>query len=352
MENNQPKQTPFSQKSVLLQHFQQHISKTMPLDKDSTIMLYEIQRLDHTARAHSLPQTYLLELIITEADGSYEFKKIVLKRLTPKTLISGNVKLQSKDFSMIQSVQIPRIIHSDFDSGYVLKEFIHGKEVAYLLGQIVDQGYIKNWQKKVFEKIGQGIAEIHTKLKIIHSDPILINWIYTTKTDNLSLIDWEWAGRGDPAYDLSRLIYDIGRHVSQLKYCLGLKKTNEIYDVFNAICLAIINGYTNSSKNREIIRKSASFWIHYSFSVTARIHEIIFQCCGFPIPKTFMFLRRLPDSFLSYMIKKDQTTIRKILGIFTRLISLTLLVSGKRNRKEISHKFKKLTQMFRREMKK
>jgi tRNA A-37 threonylcarbamoyl transferase component Bud32 len=350
MKNIQPNQIPFLQKSVLLKHFHQYISKNMPLDNDSKITLCDIQRLDYSG-TNSPAQSYLLKLIITRVDGSSECKKIVLKCLNQNFPIKGYDELQSKDFSMIQSVQIPKIIQIDVVSGYVLTEFLSGKEITHLLDEIINQGYIKNWQKKIFERIGQALAEIHIKLKIIHSDSRLVNWIYNSETDKISLIDWEWAGRGDPAWDLSRLIYDVGRRVSRLESPLGLKRTNEIYDIFDAIFLAIINGYAASSKNREIVRKSASFWIHHSFSVTTGMHEIIFHHCGFPLPKAFIFLRGLPDSILSNMMKEDQTFIRKIFRIFTQLSSLILLVSGKRKRKDISRAFKRLTQMFAREIK-
>ena len=351
MNNVQLKKIPFPQKSVLLEHLQQYLPKVMHLEKDSTITSFEIRRLKYT-RIDSLPQTYLLELEIKGMDDSFESKKIVLKHLNPKDLIYSGFALKLKDFSMIKSIQIPRMIYMDFDLGYVLKEFKPGKDVGYLLDQIIDQGYIKNWQKKVFEKIGEGLAEIHTKLNIIHCDPILVNWIYNTENDDVSLIDWEWAGRGDPAWDFSRLIYDIGRHVSRQKYRLGFKRINELYDIFDTVCLTLINGYTKISENRQIIRKSANYWMHYSFSVSAEFHEIIFRYCDLPQPREFIFLKRLPNSIFSSMIKKDPSFLRTLFRIFTKISSLVLLVSSKRKRKDISRTFKRLTQMFKREIRK
>jgi tRNA A-37 threonylcarbamoyl transferase component Bud32 len=346
------KQISFSQKSDMFRHFQKYVIENMQYDEDSTIKLCEIQRLDDSG-IKSPTQSYLLKLKIEKADRSCEFRKIVLKRLNPKTLKYGIATLLSKDFSIIRSVQIPRIIHANSDSGYVLKEFVPGIEVTFFLCQIVDQGYINKQQKKVFKKMGQGLAEIHTRLEIIHNDPTLVNWIYFKEKDNVFLIDWEWGGRGDPAWDLSRLIYDIGRFVSQLTHNSSLKRTDEIYAILNDISLAITNGYANSSKKkREIVRKSASYWIHYSFSVKPEIHDIIFQSCGFPPPPAFVFFRKLLDALHLSRLKKEQTIIRKIFRLFTRLISVTLLVGGKRKRGERIHEFKKLTKLFVRKMKK
>ncbi|MBN1618451.1 phosphotransferase [Candidatus Dojkabacteria bacterium] len=320
----------------------------MPLSKDSTITSYEIIRLKYGGLS-SLPQTYLLKLEIKGVDGSCESKKIVLKHLNPNDLIN-NSTLELKDFSRVQSIKVPRTIYADFDLGYIFREFKPGKEVAHLLDQILYQGYIKNWQKKVFKRIGQGLAEIHTKLNIIHCDPLLFNWIYDAEKDELSLIDWEWLGEGDPAWDLSRIIYDVGRHVSRQKYRSGSKRINELYHIFNAVYLEVINGYAEISKNKEIIRKSANYWMHYSFSVTAEIHEIIFRSCDLPLPRGFTFLRRLPDSIFSKMLKEDSSFFRRLFRIFTKLSSLVLLVSSKRGRKDVSRTFKRLTKMFKREI--
>jgi len=346
----QIKEIPFFQKSVIIEDLQQRLSEIMPFDKDSIVTLYKIQRLKYTG-IDSLPQIYLIELEIKEVDGSYTFKKFVLKHLNSKNLVSGNVaRLELNDLSMIQSVQIPRLIYSNFDLGYELHEFKPGTDVAYLLDQILDHGYIKNWQKKVFANIGQGLAEIHTKLNIIHCDPIIVNWIYNKEKNELSLIDWEWVGGGDPAWDLSRLIYDIARHVSRKKYSLGFKRKNEICDIFDAVCLAIINGYAEVTKNKEIIRKCANYWMHYSFSVTPELHEIIFRYCDLPPPRGFMFLRILPAAIFSNMIKEDLTFLRKLFRIFTKLSSLVLLVASKRKGKDIFRTLKRLTQMFKREI--
>ncbi|MGD9130320.1 MAG: hypothetical protein PVH73_01940 [Candidatus Bathyarchaeota archaeon] len=348
----QTNQTPFSQKLATFQYFQNYVSENMRQDKDSTVKLCEIQRLGDSG-IKSPTQSYLLKLKIEKADRSCEFEEIVFKCSNPKILQYGITLLQSKDFSTIKSIQIPRIIHANYDLGYVLKQFAPGMEITFFLGQIFEQGYINNQQKKVFKKMGKGLAEIHTRLKIVHNDATLVNWIYFKEKGNVSLIDWEWGGRGDPAWDLSRLIYDLGRFVSQFTHGLSLKRTDEIYDIFTGITSAITNGYANSSKKkRKIVRKLASYWIHYSFSVKPEIHEIIFQCCDIPLPQKFIVFRRLLHAIHFYRLKKDQTIMRKIFGIFARFVSVTMLVSGKRKRSEKLHEFTKLTKLFARELKK
>lgn len=350
MEKIKAKQTPSSLQEDLISHFQLYVSKNMPLKKGSKIKLYDAHRLDYS-KTDSLAQSYLLKLIISNMDDSPQFKRIVLKRLHQDFPILGYSSLKSKNFSDIQSVQIPEIIHIDTGLGYVLTEFLSGKEITYLFDQIFDQGHIKPWQKKIFERIGEGLAEIHLKLKIIHSDSRLVNWIYAPETGEISLIDWEWAGQGDPAWDLSRLIYSAARRASRLKYNSSFEKSEEIYDIFNGICSSIIDGYIILSENEEIIKKTASYWMHHSFSVTAEIHEIIFRCCGFAKPKEFIFLKKIPDPIISKMINEDSTFIKKIFRISTKLGSLILLVSSKRKAEDVSHTFRRLKQMFAREIK-
>lgn len=324
------KQVHFPQKAALLRYFQWNISRTINRDKDSDVTVYNIKRL--ASNGKSSPNTsYLLELISKRADGSLESKKIVAKYLSSNHNLYANLKLHAKDLLKTRSVRIPKIIHVNLESGYVFTEFIPGTNVENTLRQIILQKRIKNWQKRLFEEMGQGLAEINLKLKIVHGDPRTANWIYEDGKEKPALIDWENAGRGDPAWDLSRLIYDVGRRISHLIYDLGLETQDGITDLFDAICLAIITGYAKVDGGKEIIRQSAGYWVHYAFSVIPKIHERIFQHCRIPLPNGFRILRWLPAPILSTRIMKKQSAAKRLMKICTRICSIILLILRKRN---------------------
>lgn len=324
------KQVHSPQKTVLLRYFQRNVSRIMNRDKDSNVTVYNIHQ--SASNGISSPdQSYLLELILKRADGSLEFKKIVAKPLGSNHELYVNLKLHEKHFLKIRSVRIPKIIHVDLESGYVFKEFITGTNVENILHQIILQKRIKNWQKRLFEEIGQGLSEINLKLKIVHGDPRTANWIYEEGKEKLSLIDWECAGKSDPAWDLSSLIYDVGRRVSYLIYDLGLERQDGITDLFDAICLAIITGYAKVDGDKEIIRQSAGYWVHHAFSVIPEIHEKIFQHCRIPLPSGFRVLRWLPAPILSTTIMKKQSVAKRLMKICTRICSIILLILVKRN---------------------
>ena len=350
METELEKQIHFPQKSNLLRHFQQYIPRTIHTDKNSNVTVYDIQRLTRNGKS-SPNKSYLLELILEWVDGSYEFKKLVVKHLRSNIGFYQNIKQYSKHFFKIRSVRTPKIIHIDQESGYVFIEFVPGTNVANIVRQIILQRRIKHWQKRLLQKVGEGLAEIHLKLKMIHGDPRIVNWIFEERREKVYLIDWEWAGKGDPAWDLSWLIYDVGREVSQLIYELGLDTEDEIIDLCDAIFSTITTGYAKSCNDREIIRQSAGYWIHYALSVIPKIHERIFQHCRNPLPRGFRFIRYLPAPIVSTMIVKEQSITKRLMKAYARILSVIFLLRGKRNRKHGSDEFRKLALKFMREMK-
>ncbi len=324
------KQVNFPKKAALLRYFQRKVSRTINRDKYSDVTVYNIQRLAGKGISSS-GQSYLLELVSKRADGSLEFKKIVAKPIGSNHELYANLKLHEKHFLKIRSVRIPKIIHVDLESGYVFTEFLTGTNVENILHQIILQKHIKNWQKRLFEEIGQGLAEINLKLKIVHGDPITANWICEEGREKLSLIDWECAGKGDPAWDLSSLIYDVGRIISHLSYDSGLERQDGITDLFDAICLAIITGYAKVDGDKEIIRQSAGYWTHHVFSVIPKIHEKLFQHCHIPLPSGFRVLRWLPAPIFSTTIVKKQSVAKRLMKICTRIDHIILLILVKRN---------------------
>jgi len=333
---------------IFLRYIQRNISRILNHGKDSDVAIYNIQRQKGWTNA-----TYLVELISKKADGSSEFKKIVGKHLLAKGTNDRTgylLALYGKHFLQIRrvplpqeriraelycaqkmkkaKVRMPKIIFTDFESGYIFTEFIKGIKVDDMVHQIFFQKCIKNWQKKLFQEIGQGLAEINLKLKIVHGDTCITNWIYEEERGKLVLTDWECAGKGDPAWDLAHLIYEVGAD-------LGMQ--HETTELFDDIYLAIITGYAMVDVEEEIIRRFSGFWVHHALSVPLKIHEKIFQHQGIPLPRGFRTLRWLHAPVInehSPITKKQSVVNRLIFRLWKIAITFyrfMLLILGKTN---------------------
>ena len=336
------------EKEVFLRYLQRNISRIVNHGKDSDVAIYNIRRLKGTANA-----TYLVELISKKADGSSEFKKIVGRHLLAKGTYERTgyfLALYGKHFLQIRrvplpqeriraelycaqkmeeaKVRMPKIIHADLESGYIFTEFIRGTNVEDIVHQIFLQKRIKNWQKKLFEEIGQGLAEINLKLKIVHGDTSTTNWIYEEGRGKPFLTDWECAGKGDPAWDLAHLIYEVGA---------DLGTQHETIDLFDDIYLAIIRGYAKVDVDEEIVRRFAGYWVHHALSVPPKIHEKIFQHQSIPLPRGFRVLRWLHAPVInghSPITKKQSVVNRLIFRSWKTCITFyrfMLLILGKTN---------------------
>ncbi len=269
-----------------------------------------------------------------KSDGSSESKKIVAKPLSSNQEVYENLRLLEKDFLKVRLVRIPKVICVDLESDYVFTEYVTGTNVENILHQVILQRHFNIRQKRLFEEIGQGLAEINLKLEMIHGDPRTANWIFggcVRARKKLSLIDWECAGKSDPAWDLSSLIYSVGRSVSYLLCDLSLERKDDLIDLFDAICSAIIAGYAKVDGGRKVIKQSAGYWVYHVLSVIPEIHERIFQHCRTPLPNGFGFLRWLPPSILSTTIVKKKSVARLLLKVCTRVSSIILLILVKRN---------------------
>lgn len=349
------RQAHLSEKEVFLKYLQRNISRIVNHGKDSDIAIYNIQRLQSVG----MNAPFLVELISKRTDGSTEFKKILGKRLLDKATYAHTkqfITLYGKHFLKIRrvplpqekiraelycaqkmkeaKVRMPKIIHVDLEHSYIFTEFIRGMNVENIVHQIFLRKHITNWQKKLFEKIGQGLAEINLKLKTVHGDTNLTNWIYEEERGKLFLVDWEFAGKGDPAWDLAHLIYDVGRRFSHLIYDLGLETQDETIDLFDDIYLAITTGYAKVDVDKEIVRRFAGYWLHYALMVTPKIHEKIFQHQGIPLPRGFRALRWLKAPVIPTITKKQSVTKRLVFRLWKTCITFyrfMLLILGKTN---------------------
>lgn len=350
------RQVNLSEKEVFLELFQRNISRIMNHGKDSDVAISNIQRLGRERAVFN--STYMVELISKRVEGSLEFKNIVGKHVQCKTydFVKHFIKVYGKHFLKIRrvplaqeriraelycaqkmkeaKVSMPKIIHIDFESGYIFTEFIRGTNVENIVHQIFRQKHIKNWQKHLFEEIGEGLAEINLRFKTVHGDPATPNWIYEEGRKKLFLIDWEYAGKGDPAWDLANLIYDVGQRFTHLIDDLSLGMQDETIDLFGDICLAITTGYAKVDVDKEIVRRFPGYWLHFALSVTPKIHKKIFQHQGIPLPRGFRALRWLRAPVTPTMAKKQSVAKRLIFQLWKTCITFyrfMLLILGKTN---------------------
>ena len=140
----------------------------MSQSNDLNINISNCQRLENNGFS-SKNESYLIEFNLEKSDGT-EFKKIIVKNPSLGHKMYYYIKTHNIGISKIlesKSIKIPKIFHIDQKSGYVFREFISGSKIETIIHQIILQKQIKNWQKKIFQKIGLGLAEINQKLKIL-----------------------------------------------------------------------------------------------------------------------------------------------------------------------------------------
>jgi len=275
---------------------QRTISTIMGCENVSDVTISAVHLLESIGRIGSNNESYLVEFLLERSECSLKPNKIVAKHVGSNKRLYEHLKNNKKSFSKISSIKIPLIKYIDISSGFIFRDFITGTNIDEILLQILSQKCVKNWQKLLFEKIGLGLAELNLKLKIVHGDSRTANWIFEKEHRTLYLIDWDEAGIGDPAYDLSKLIYSIGRKFSKNIYYYDLKTQNQIIYLFDQLCLAIMTGYSKVDLDRSVIRQSTNFWTHYLFSVHPQIHERIFFHSNH-LPRVFRVIRILLAPF-------------------------------------------------------
>ena len=296
LEIKKNEQIPFFQKIDHELFFQQAISTIMGCGNVSEVTISAVHLLDSIGRIGSNNESYLVDFLLQRRDGSLKPNKIVVKHVGSNKRLYKHLKNNEKSFSNILSIKIPSIKYIDIRSGFIFRDFITGTSIDEILVQIMLQNRIKNWQKLLFEKIGLGLAELNLNLKIVHGDSRTANWIFEEENRTVYLIDWDDAGIGDPAYDLSKLIYSIGRKFSKIIYNYDLETQIQMIYLFDQLCLAIITGYSKVDLDRSIIKQLATYWIHYLFSVHPQIHERIFFHSNH-LPRVFRVIRILLAPF-------------------------------------------------------
>ncbi|MEJ2271130.1 MAG: aminoglycoside phosphotransferase family protein [Candidatus Bathyarchaeota archaeon] len=267
-------ETVFSKK-LAKKLFQKTISKFVS-NNNSIVTISDIHILESIGRRAPKNESYLVEFVLHKKGVLSKCNKIVAKQPSPNQKFYSHLKFNEKYFSKILSIKIPEIKYIDFNSGFIFRDFISGKSIDVILDQILLQKYIQDWNLILFERIGQGLAELNYNLNIIHGDSRTSNWIFDEKENIIYLIDWDVAGTGDPAYDLSKLVYSIGRKFSKLIDISDFETRLKLINIFDQLCSAIISGYSRVDLDKLTIRKFSKYWIHYIFSVSPQIHKIIF----------------------------------------------------------------------------
>ena len=295
LETNVGSQIDFSQE-IDVKLFQKIISKFVVGNSSSIIKISDIRLLESLGRRGSNNESYLVEYVLQKKDGSSKYNKIVAKQPSPNQKLYYHLKINEKYFSNIFSIKIPVIRYVDFNSGYIFRDFISGKNVDEIINQILLKKCIKDWQIDLFKKMGEGLAELNYNLNIIHGDSRTSNWIIEKDRNILYLIDWDVAGIGDPAYDLSKLIYSIGRKFSKILNISDLESKAKIINLFDQLCFALVKGYSKIDTDQLTIRNFSKYWIYYIFSVSPQIHERIFYYSKYST-KNFRIIKKILPPF-------------------------------------------------------
>jgi len=335
-------------KENFLKYFKENISKITNIHEDCEIAIRKIKRLTGTVNS-----TYQIELLIKWADGLSSLIRIVGKCLTTKATYqrtSSFLKLYGKQILPIRPisypserikaelacsqkmrgtrVRMPDIIFSDIHDGYIFTAFVQGVTVENIVFHISRNQLLEKWHINLFEEIGRGLAEINFKLRIVHGDTATVNWIYVQNDGYLFLTDWETAGKGDPAWDLAHLIYEIAEN---------LENNQQSIVLFDKILQAVIKGYEEIDINRGVINRFPTYWMNHALSISTQTHLRIFQYMKVPIPKEFRFFSRLQSLYVNKNLPAIYNKlilnhlIFRIIRASLSLINILNLITGRTN---------------------
>ncbi|MEJ2242061.1 MAG: aminoglycoside phosphotransferase family protein [Candidatus Bathyarchaeota archaeon] len=269
------KQTDFFKKIDINQFFHKSISTFMHCDDNHFVNISDIKIMESVGRRGLENRSYLVEFKIQEPNG-LKSDKIIAKQINKNLKFYSHLKINENYFSKTLSIKIPVIKHIDYNFGFIFREYIFGTNIDEILNQIFLQKSVEDWHIRLFENIGRGLAELNHNLNMVHGDSRTSNWIFDDKNNIIFLIDWDVAGIGDPGYDLSKLIYSIGRKFSKTIRMSDLESQDQMIMLFDQICLAILTGYSKIDLAQSTIKNFTKYGIYYVFSVSPQIHKRIF----------------------------------------------------------------------------
>lgn len=247
---------------------------------------------------------FLVELRVNNSKGDQMHKKIMAKFFTIKgtfnrtksailvyglqqVLKTGGIltaqkrietEMNSLQKMRVASISVPEVLYADLQNCYLFTEYKDGINLDKIIHDIRRRKLIRDWEIELLERMGQRMAEINIKAGITHGDASHTNWIYNPKTNEIYLTDWELAGRADPAWDLAKLIYELGADIDDP-------------DVFEKMVTAVIKGYSNIDTSERIIGQFHKYWPYFILFVPAAIHERVFELRNISKPRLLSFMR-------------------------------------------------------------
>ena len=295
-----------STENALFSYLQQNAPLIMEVNNKECIEIKKLKVKQLTGR-YTTNLNFLVELMVKNSKGDQMHKKIMTKFFTIKgtlnrtrfvILVYGLRVLKTRgiltakkrieaEMNSLQKLRaagiiVPEVLYADLQNSYLFTEYKEGINLDKIIHDIQRRKLIRDWEIELLERIGQRMAEINIKVGITHGDASHVNWIYNSKTNEIYLMDWECAGRADPAWDLAELIYELGGDIDDP-------------DLFEKMVTAVIKGYSNIDTSERIIGQFHKYWTYFILSVPAAIHERVFEFRNISKPRLLSFMRLLPN---------------------------------------------------------
>lgn len=299
--------TSHSPKNALFLYLKQNTPLIMGVNNKECIEIKNLKVKQLTGGRSNL--TFLVELMVKNSKGEQIHKKIMakffhkkgtinrtksvlsvygLRELKTRGILTAKKRIEAEMNSLQKlraaGIDVPEVLYADLQNGYLFREYKEGINLDRIIHDIQRRKLIRDWEIELLERIGQRIAEINIKVGITHGEPSPVNWIYNQKTSEIYIIDWELAGRADPAMDLADLIYVLGLDVDDL-------------DLFEKMATAVIKGYSNIDTSQRIIGQFHKYWPYFIPYVPAAILERVFELRNISKPRLLSFIRHFPFLF-------------------------------------------------------
>jgi len=313
-----------STENALFLYLQQKAPLILGINNKACIEIKNLEIKPVTGLCTNL--NFLVDLMVKNSKGDLIHKKLMAKFFTMKgtftrmresILVNGlqqvlktsgiltakkrmGIEKNSLHRLRVAGISAPEVLYADLQNCCLFTDY---KEGCIKLDEIIHgiwrRKQIRDWEIELLERIGQRMAEININVGITHGDPGYYNWLYNTKTSEIYLIDWELAGRADPAWDLAGLIYRLGSH---------LDKDSDESNLYEKMVTAVISGYNNIDTSERIIGQFNKYWAYFILIVPAVIFEKVFELLNISKPRLFDFLRLLPNVLTDHHPKRQKNS--------------------------------------------
>ena len=107
-------------------------------------------------------------------------------------------------------LNVPEIIHISLNERILIENYVPGKPVDKLVGEMVNQKGLSSSQLRMAEQLGETLSRIH-EVGVSVGDSKPENFVL--KEDEIFTVDLEQGGRkGDYAWDVAELLYYSGHY--------------------------------------------------------------------------------------------------------------------------------------------